>query len=307
MRHPPGNEIYRQPEGGPDQPQLSVFEADGARAGVYGQNLCLVSKLFLDHKTLYYDVDPFLFYVLTEKDDKGHHVVGYFSKEKYTVEGYNLACILTLPPYQRKGYGKFLIAFSYELSKREGRAGTPERPLSDPRTGVLPRVLDPQRSATMWEHRGKITVADISRGTAIAADDIVSTLQSHNMLRYYRGSYIVSVSPHALREATAAWCPELSDGVQRRQGNRRSERNGRSRRGGYRGRECRRRGLRGGRSGRRRDCERGGGEGRGEGEASGGTVRTREGVRRISRLAARSRQGPRAPLTKEQTVTVWRG
>jgi hypothetical protein len=28
--------------------------------------LCLLSKLFLDHKTLYYDVDPFLFYVMTE-------------------------------------------------------------------------------------------------------------------------------------------------------------------------------------------------------------------------------------------------
>jgi MOZ/SAS family len=35
---------------------------------VYCQNLCLLSKLFLDHKTLYYDVDPFLFYVLCEKD-----------------------------------------------------------------------------------------------------------------------------------------------------------------------------------------------------------------------------------------------
>ena len=58
--------------------------------------------------------------------NKGHHVVGYFSKEKFTTENYNLACILTLPPYQRKGYGKFLIAFSYELSKREGRPGTPE-------------------------------------------------------------------------------------------------------------------------------------------------------------------------------------
>ena len=209
LRHPPGNEIYRQPRGGPDQPQLSMFEVDGARAGVYCQNLCLVSKLFLDHKTLYYDVDPFLFYVLTEKDDKGHHVVGYFSKEKYTVEGYNLACILTLPPYQRKGYGKFLIAFSYELSKREGRAGTPERPLSDlgqvSYRGYWTRAI----LATLWEHRGKITVADVSRITAIATDDIVSTLQSHNMLRYYRGSYMVSVAPQALREATAAWCPEL--------------------------------------------------------------------------------------------------
>ena len=38
---------------------------------VYCQSLCLLSKLFLDHKTLYYDVDPFLFYVLTEKDSDG--------------------------------------------------------------------------------------------------------------------------------------------------------------------------------------------------------------------------------------------
>ena len=38
---------------------------------MYAQNLCLLAKLFLDHKTLYYDVDPFLFYVLCEKDAQG--------------------------------------------------------------------------------------------------------------------------------------------------------------------------------------------------------------------------------------------
>lgn len=47
---------------------------------IYCQNLCLLAKLFLDHKTLYYDVEPFLFYVLTQNDGKGCHLVGYFSK-----------------------------------------------------------------------------------------------------------------------------------------------------------------------------------------------------------------------------------
>jgi len=47
---------------------------------VYCQNLCLLAKLFLDHKTLYFDVEPFLFYVMTENDTNGCHILGYFSK-----------------------------------------------------------------------------------------------------------------------------------------------------------------------------------------------------------------------------------
>ncbi|PHT31124.1 Histone acetyltransferase of the MYST family 1 [Capsicum baccatum] len=124
LKHPPGEENYRSGT-------LSVFEVDGKKNKVYGQNICYWAKLFLDHKTLYYDVNLFFFYVLCECDDRGCHMVGYFSKEKNSEESYHLDCILTLPSYQRKGYGKFLIALSYELSKKEDKMGTPERTLSD--------------------------------------------------------------------------------------------------------------------------------------------------------------------------------
>lgn len=112
-RHPPGKEIYRKGT-------ISLFEVDGKDAKViskecwlsflhflvcscfknliliiikqnhwpilfcliqiYCQNLCLLAKLFLDHKTLYFDVEPFMFYILTEVDRQGCHLVGYFSK-----------------------------------------------------------------------------------------------------------------------------------------------------------------------------------------------------------------------------------
>ena len=53
----------------------------------------------------------------------------YTPQEKMSEEGYNLACILMLPCYQRKGYGKFLISFSYELSKIEGKVRFAQLPM----------------------------------------------------------------------------------------------------------------------------------------------------------------------------------
>ncbi|EGG24336.1 HAM group protein [Cavenderia fasciculata] len=204
LRHPPGNEIYRSQS-------LSMFEVDGKKNKIYCQNLCLLAKLFLDHKTLYYDVEPFLFYVMTECDSRGCHMVGYFSKEKDSPDGYNLACILTLPPYQRKGYGKLLISFSYELSKKENKVGTPEKPLSDLGllsyrsywTQVLLEILRKHKLVNL-------SIMDISSMTSIRTEDIISTLQSLNLIRYWKGQHIISVTPKAIEEHLKAYSKQTT-------------------------------------------------------------------------------------------------
>ncbi|KAK3093697.1 hypothetical protein FSP39_019007 [Pinctada imbricata] len=199
LRHPPGNEIYRKTN-------ISFFEIDGRKNKAYAQNLCLLAKMFLDHKTLYYDTDPFLFYVMCELDTFGYHIVGYFSKEKESSEDYNVACILTLPPYQRKGYGKLLIEFSYELSKCEGKTGSPEKPLSD--LGLLSyrsywsqtileilNNLEPSEGS----EQPLITINEISELTSIKKEDVISTLQHLNLINYYKGQYIITLSHEQLK------------------------------------------------------------------------------------------------------------
>ncbi|XP_044253768.1 histone acetyltransferase KAT6A isoform X1 [Tribolium madens] len=176
-RHPPATEIYRCGD-------LSVFEVDGNVNKIYCQNLCLLAKLFLDHKTLYYDVEPFLFYVLTKNDKKGCHLVGYFSKEKHCQQKYNVSCIMTMPQYQRQGFGRFLIDFSYLLSKREGQPGTPEKPLSDLGRvsyyaywkSVVLEYLHAHRNA-------KLKLTDISKETGMYCHDIALALQLLGFVR----------------------------------------------------------------------------------------------------------------------------
>ena len=110
--------------------QITVYEVDGAEHRLFCQNLCLLSKIFLDGKTLVWEVHEFVFYVLCEDTLAGEEMVGYFSREKRS-ETNHLACILTMPHKQRKGYGGLLIDFSYTLARLAEKPGSPERPLSD--------------------------------------------------------------------------------------------------------------------------------------------------------------------------------
>nr|XP_046917290.1 histone acetyltransferase KAT7-like [Dermatophagoides farinae] len=189
LKHPPGNEIYRKGK-------ISFFEVDGNKQKEYCQNLCLLAKLFLEYKTLFVDVEPFLFYVMTENDHtNGIHLLGYFSKEKHSPNSYNVSCILTLPQYQRSGYGRMLIDFSYLLTRNENKIGSPEKPLSD--HGIISYrsywkfvIMD-----FLSSYVGKdILLKDISQHTGINSVDLISTLQLMGILKYWKGKHLILVN-----------------------------------------------------------------------------------------------------------------
>jgi histone acetyltransferase SAS3 len=216
-KHPPGDEIYRDDitDADGNKKSISFFEVDGRRSPLYCQNLCLLAKLFLGSKTLYYDVEPFLFYVMTENDEFGCHFVGYFSKEKrdwtppleprtsldasfhstmngvqvkasaspIEPPGNNVSCILVFPVHQRHGFGRTLIEFSYLLTRVESRTGSPEKPLSDLGLvsyrsywrGVMCRLLLGYKDLPRGSY--DISFAGIARATGMTVDDVISSLE----------------------------------------------------------------------------------------------------------------------------------
>jgi histone acetyltransferase MYST1 len=134
-------------------------------------------------------------------DERGCHLVGYFSKEKHSPEEYNLACILTLPPYQRKGYGKFLISLSYEISKLESKVGSPEKPLSDLGKLSYRSYWTYVILTTLRDHKGEpLSIRQISQATSIKVEDILSTLQALGAIRTWRGQHIVAISQKMITE-----------------------------------------------------------------------------------------------------------
>ncbi|KAI0563982.1 Histone acetyltransferase [Gracilaria domingensis] len=189
---PPGSLLYEDKER-----HISVYEIDSVVSSRYCQALCLLAKLFLDHKTLFCDVTPFLFYVVTHNGE----LAGFFSKEHPTIQSeFNVACILTFPPHQKKGIGKFLISLSYELTRREQKAAGPEHPLSD---------LGQLSYRSYWKYAivrylksrderssicAKVSVNEISQATGIRLDDVVLTLKDTNLYSLWKGEHFADAS-----------------------------------------------------------------------------------------------------------------
>ncbi|KAE9414017.1 hypothetical protein Angca_004523, partial [Angiostrongylus cantonensis] len=150
VRHPPGKEIYHD-----TIENIVVYEVDGSRERLFCQCLCLFAKLFMDHKTIYFDVHSFLFYVICEWNGSG-----------------------------------------YELSRREGVNGSPEKPLSD--LGLMSyrhfwayMIVDHLMSLMdmSW-----IRITELANMLGMQVDDVVVTLK---WLKLYEPS-LVAETPEGI-------------------------------------------------------------------------------------------------------------
>ena len=185
------------------------------QAQLYAQNLSLLSKLFLDTKSVFFDVTTFLYYplILRTSTHPYGQVVGFFSKEKMSWDNNNVACILIFPPWQKRGLGQVLIAASYVLGKREGRFGGPERPLSAlGRKGYINFwCAEAFRFLVKSATKRTVSVKEVSEETYILQEDVVLALREMDVLESRKtagGSVVVNKSK--LR----AWAEENGVSVQ---------------------------------------------------------------------------------------------
>jgi hypothetical protein len=100
-----------------------------------------------------------------------------------------------------------LISLSYELSKREKKVGSPEKPLSDLGklsyrsywTYVLLSLLYQYNPQSTSESLEDLTLQRMVDETAIKSEDIISTLQSLDMVKVWKGQHVIHVKQSVLR------------------------------------------------------------------------------------------------------------
>lgn len=181
---------------------------------LFCQNLSLFAKLFLDNKSVFFDVASFNYYLLVHNgphnsishpEQERRQIIGFFSKEKMSWDNNNLACILVFPPWQRRGLGKILMGISYELSRLEGRIGGPEKPLSElGRIGYL-KFWQARVASTILTVRNKtaLGVDEIAEACWMLAEDVISAIEGMGVLGARRADGSLVVSKGRVREWVA--------------------------------------------------------------------------------------------------------
>ena len=97
------------------------------------------------------------------------------------------------------------MGISYELSKREGRYGGPEKPLSElGRRGYM-QFWEARIARTVLSMKGKqsISVSDIATEAWILMDDVIASLKRMGVLGAQRTDGSVAISKKGVRDWAA--------------------------------------------------------------------------------------------------------
>lgn len=188
---------------------------------LFCQNLSLFGKLFLDDKSVYYNVDCFDFYILYGFDPQDEDIsgsllrkyfkpMGFFSREVNSWEAdNNLACICVFPPYQRLHLGQLLIEFLYALAlvtPYMARLG-PEFPLSPYGKVSYLRFWSKKLASlitTDLAHKKTITLLEIGNRTGFRKEDILLALEYMDVLQEDPHDERLFLSTEKVQE----WCKE---------------------------------------------------------------------------------------------------
>lgn len=159
-------------------------------------------------------------------------IVGFFSKEKMSWDNNNLACILVFPPWQRQGLGKILMGVSYELSRREGRVGGPEKPLSELGRRGYSKFWASRVAVEIlsMRNKGTVTAEEIAQQCWMLIDDVLTALKDMGLLEARKKGTGLLITKNRIREWAhlrnvdlmppvrsnhflAEWMPRVDDSV----------------------------------------------------------------------------------------------
>ncbi|EGC42312.1 histone acetyltransferase [Histoplasma capsulatum var. duboisii H88] len=138
---PPGTKVY-------DWRGYSVWEIDGEDHKLYAQNLSLFAKLFLDHKSVFFDVSSFLYYILVftnPQDANDYHE--------------RISRFFLLGPPGAEPYGRNIASASTSSSWSP-------RPMGGDSKGA-------KRKAACEE----MTIREIGQATGMLVEDVITALK----------------------------------------------------------------------------------------------------------------------------------
>lgn len=174
-----------------------IREVKGYQDPLFCQNLCLFGKLFLDDKSVYFNIDHFNFYVFYSKDGERDYIpMGFFSKEMIAYDPTtNLACICVFPPFQRRHIGAMLIEFLYTLARLLQATSGPEIPLSPFGKVSYLNYWSKNLAKQLIQTRSRnFTLEELSTATGYRKEDVLYTLEHMEVLTQEPNGKVVLAS-----------------------------------------------------------------------------------------------------------------